>query len=70
VTALEPMSTEAKPQSHLPSLGGTAQPPARKGTWVRAVVYLVLAGALGLAVWRIYQNQQQSKQDSARQAAE
>jgi multidrug efflux system membrane fusion protein len=33
-------------------------------------VYLVVAGALGFIVWRIYQNHQQAAANSARQAAE
>ncbi len=65
------MSIEATPQPHHPSSGNAyAEPPAPKGSWVRVVVYLVLVCALGLAAWRIYSNQQLSKQNSARQAAE
>jgi membrane fusion protein, multidrug efflux system len=64
------MTIEATPQSHPSGGNAYAEPPARKGSWVRVVIYLVLACGLGLTVWRIYQNQQQSRQNSARQAAE
>lgn len=64
------MSSEATSQSHSPNGSGYAEPPVRKGSWVRVAVYLVLVCALGLAAWRIYHNQQLSKQNSARQAAE
>ena len=43
--------------------------PARKGSWVRIVVYLVLVAALGLIVWKIYQNQKLTAANSASQAA-
>jgi membrane fusion protein, multidrug efflux system len=62
------MSIEASSQSH-PSGGSVyAEPPARKGSWVRAVVYVILFCALGLVAWRIYRNQQMNAQNSARQA--
>src|SRR5581483_667310 len=63
------MSTEVTPPPHQPALGAYAEPPARKGSWIRGVVYLLLACAVGAGVWRIYRNQQQSKQYSVRQAA-
>jgi membrane fusion protein, multidrug efflux system len=72
--AIDTMSSEATSQSHLPNGSAYAEPPARKGSRngsrIRVVVYLVLVCALGLAAWRIYHNQQLSKQNSARQAAE
>jgi multidrug efflux system membrane fusion protein len=76
------MPTEVAPESHLPapspfdpgnplsSLDPSRQPPARKGSWVRILVYLALVGGLGFIVWRIHQNQQLSAQNSANQAAE
>jgi multidrug efflux system membrane fusion protein len=63
------MSIEGIPESHLAANGIEPQPPAHKGSWVRIVVYLVLVLALGLAVWRIYQNQKLSAAASASQAA-
>jgi membrane fusion protein, multidrug efflux system len=63
------MSIEVTPQSHHPGVGAHADPPVRKGSWVRTVVYLLLVCALGLAAWRIYHNQQENKRNSARQAA-
>ena len=65
------MSTESAPESHLShSFDPSQQPPARKGSWLRILVYLVLIGGLGFIVWRIHQNQQLSAQNSAHQAAE
>jgi len=63
------MSIEGTPESHLSPLSASHQPPSRKGNWIRIVVYLVLAGALGSIVWKIFQNQKQSAATSASQAA-
>jgi multidrug efflux system membrane fusion protein len=63
------MSIEDASESHLPALGVSQEPPSRKGPWIRTVVYLVLVCALGLIVWRIYQNQQMAAAASAKQAA-
>ncbi|HXR37626.1 MAG TPA: efflux RND transporter periplasmic adaptor subunit [Terracidiphilus sp.] len=60
------MSTGTLPESPLPAI---EPPPARKGSWVRILVYLVLIGGLALIVWRIHKNQQLSAQISANQAA-
>ncbi len=51
------MSIEGAPTSYLAADGIEPQPPAHKSSWVRIVVYLVLVTALGLIVWKIYQNQ-------------
>jgi membrane fusion protein, multidrug efflux system len=68
------MSIEGLPESHLPAsapeFGTSEKRPARKGSWVRILVYLVLIGGLGFIVWRIHKNQQLSAQNSANQAAE
>ena len=45
------------------------QPPARKGSWVRILFYLVLVCGVVFAVWRIHQNQQAAKKLAADQAA-
>jgi len=63
------MSIEGTPESHLAAAGLPQQQPAHKGSWVRIVVYLVLITALGLVVWRIYQNKKQTAAASAQQAA-
>jgi multidrug efflux system membrane fusion protein len=63
------MSIEGAPESNSQSVRAFEQPPARKGSWVRVLVYLVLACALGFVVWRIYQNQKQTAATSASQAA-
>jgi multidrug efflux system membrane fusion protein len=63
------MSYEGTSVSYLPESGLQQHPPARKGSWVRKVVYLVLAAALVLVVWKIYQNQKLSAASSASQAA-
>ena len=54
-----------------PYLPGTreTEPSGHKNPWVRIVVYLVLATAVGLIVWRVYQNKQKNQAATARQAA-
>ncbi|MGO9776483.1 MAG: efflux RND transporter periplasmic adaptor subunit [Terracidiphilus sp.] len=63
------MSIEGAPTSYLAADGIEPQPPAHKSSWVRIVVYLVLVTALGLIVWKIYQNQKLTAANSAGQAA-
>jgi multidrug efflux system membrane fusion protein len=63
------MSFESAPESYLPASSGPQPPHARKRYGLRIVVYLALACALGFVVWRIYQNQQAAKKQSADQAA-
>ena len=62
------MSIEGTPESNPRSISSFEQPPARKGSWVRILIYVVLAGALVLIVWRIYQNQKQNAATSVSQA--
>jgi multidrug efflux system membrane fusion protein len=67
------MSIEGAPESRLPATGSfdpSQPPPARKGFWVRILVYVLLIGSLGFIVWRIHQNQQLSAQNQANQAAD
>ena len=45
------------------------KPRARKTSWVRILVYLLLIAGLGFVIWRIHKNQQLSAQLSADQAA-
>jgi multidrug efflux system membrane fusion protein len=63
------MSIESTSESYLPESSEPQQPQAHKRHGVRIVVYLVLVCALGFVVWRIYQNQQAAKKQSADQAA-
>jgi multidrug efflux system membrane fusion protein len=56
-------------ETHLPDLGSSAPPPARKGSPIRIVVYIVLLALAAFVVWRIYQNQQAAQKQSASQAA-
>jgi multidrug efflux system membrane fusion protein len=67
-TGIDTMSIEGTPESNPHSFTSFEQPPARKGSWVRILVYLVLAGALGFAVWRIHQNHLQAAAASVNQA--
>ena len=55
-------------ESYLPKTSESL-PPGHKSTWVRVVVYLVLATAVGLIVWRVYQNKQKTAANTANQAA-
>ena len=64
------MSIEGTSESDQHALTDMHQPPTRKKSWIRFVVYLLLASVLGVVVWRIYQNQQMAKQQANSQAAE
>ena len=68
-TGIDIMSIEGTPESNPQSFNESEQPPARKGHWVRILVYLVLVCALVLIVWRIHQSQLQSAARNASQAA-
>jgi membrane fusion protein, multidrug efflux system len=48
---------------------GETQQPGHRNPWVRIVVYLLLATAVGLIVWRVYQNKQKTAANTANQAA-
>src|ERR1017187_7814739 len=63
------MSFESTSESHLPALQAPDKPHTRKGSWIRLLVYFVLACALGLVVWKIHQNQLQTAANTASQAA-
>src|ERR1039457_4141313 len=56
-------------ETHMPQIGEISPPPERKRTGIRIVVYLVLATAVGLIVWRVYQNHQKTVAATAMQAA-
>src|SRR5271157_61029 len=64
------MSFEDAPETHQASSGIEQQPSAPRGSWVRILVYLALVGALGLGVWRIYENHKLAAAKSASQEAE
>jgi len=63
------MPIEDAIESHPSAIGAAHPPPSGKRTAIRIVVYLVLLGALGTIVWRIYKNQKQAAAATARQAA-
>jgi len=63
------MSIETSQEPQRSGIDRQEEPRAHKRTWIRIIVYLVLAGLLGFIAWRIYQGQQQAKATSARQAA-
>ena len=46
-----------------------SEPHGPRRTWIRVLVYLVLVAAVGLIVWRVYQNKQKTAEATARQAA-
>jgi multidrug efflux system membrane fusion protein len=68
-TGIETMSFEGTPESHLSTDSAPGQPPARKGSFLRILFYLVLVCALAFIVWRIHQNQLQTAANTASQAA-
>jgi multidrug efflux system membrane fusion protein len=62
-----PIETSSEPN---PALHSYSQEPAhKKRTWVRLLIYLVLACLVGVVVWRIHENQLQTAATSAAQAA-
>ncbi len=63
------MSIQDATEVHYSATGNLHHPPSRKRTWVRILVYLALASALGFIGWRIHQNQKQAAANSASQAA-
>jgi multidrug efflux system membrane fusion protein len=74
-TGNDAMSTETVSQSSLPAsspgnpFDPSFTPPARKNSWLRILVYLVLLAGLAFMIWRIHKNQQLSALNSANQAA-
>lgn len=56
-------------EPYLPKTSESQPPPQKKNTGVRIVVYLVLAIAVGVIVWRVYQNKQKTAANTASQAA-
>lgn len=62
------MSIEDTPQFHQPA-DGMQHSSAPAHPWVRIVVFLLLATAVGLVVWRIYATQKQNAAATAKQAA-
>ena len=63
------MSIEGSSESHPSEFGANQEPREKKSPWVRAIIYLVLVGALGFVGWRIYQSQQAAAAASVKQAA-
>ena len=63
------MPIETTHEPYQSEIGKHAEPPTRKGPWIRIIVFLVLAGLVGFVVWRIYDNNKQSQATSQRQAA-
>jgi multidrug efflux system membrane fusion protein len=62
------MSTEGIPDSHLPAVDDSQQPPTRHGGLLR-IVGLIVVVCLVVVAWRIYQNQKQTAANSVSQAA-
>jgi multidrug efflux system membrane fusion protein len=64
------MSSEISPEPNPTTIHSYLQEPAhKKKSPVRLLIYLVLACLLGVVIWRIHQNQQQTAATSASQAA-
>ena len=61
------MSNVGIPESHLPPVSASEQPPARHTAWLRIIGLIVVVG-LGVVVWKIYQNQKQAAANSVSQA--
>ena len=63
------MPIETTQEPYQSEIGRNSEPPAKKNMLVRFIIFLVLAGVVGFVVWRIYDNSQQAKATSTRQAA-
>jgi membrane fusion protein, multidrug efflux system len=63
------MQIDGAPETYSSSTRASHQPPARKGGWVRVLVYLIIVGGLGLVVWRVYQTQKAAQAQAQMQAA-
>jgi multidrug efflux system membrane fusion protein len=63
------MSIESNTENYTASGTYNQQPPARKGSGLRIVFYVVLVAVLGVIVWKIYQNKKLNAANSASQAA-
>ena len=63
------MPIETTQEPYHSQIGRNSEPPAKKNILIRIIVFLVLAGVVGFVVWRIYNNSQQAKATSTRQAA-
>jgi multidrug efflux system membrane fusion protein len=62
------MPIETTQEPYHSEIGKHTEPPAKGNPWIRIIVFLALAGLVGFVIWRIYNNQQQAAQSSARQA--
>ena len=62
------MPIDSGPQTY-PSTTQAAHEPARKGSWARVLVYLVIVCGLAFVVWRIYQNRKAAASQAEMQAA-
>jgi multidrug efflux system membrane fusion protein len=62
------MSTQGIPDSHLPTLNASQEPPTRHSGLLRTVGLIVVV-CLAVVAWRIYQNQKQTAANSVSQAA-
>jgi multidrug efflux system membrane fusion protein len=62
------MPIETTQEPYRSEIGKNTEPPTKKNPWIRVIVFLVLAGVVGFAIWRVYSNQQQAAQTSVRQA--
>ena len=63
------MPIETTQEPYRSEIGRNSEPPAKKNILIRIIVFLVLAGVVGFVIWRIYDNSQQAKATSTRQAA-
>jgi multidrug efflux system membrane fusion protein len=63
------MSIEGTPEPIQSEYSTNPEPQAHKNSWIRIVIYLLIACALGFVTWRIYLNQQQTAAATVRQAA-
>ena len=62
------MPIETTQEPYRSDIGKNTEPPTKKNPWIRIIVFLALAGIVGFAIWRVYNNQQQAAQTSVRQA--
>jgi membrane fusion protein, multidrug efflux system len=69
MTRNDTMPIETTHEPYQSEIGRNAEPPTKKGPWIRIIVFLVLAGLVGFVVWRIYDNSKKAQATSRTQAA-
>jgi membrane fusion protein, multidrug efflux system len=63
------MPIDSASETYPPTVRAAHEPPARKGGWVRVLVYVMIIGGVCLMVWRIYLNRRAAQAQAQMAAA-